>query len=322
MSEETALKFWLHQLGCVASIVYYWVLSVLEKVTPLDWWPEKDVRGKTVLITGAGRGFGRHFAIEFAKRGANLVLWSRSEGPLVETKELVEGLGVKVLAATVDISKRAEVHEAAEEAKSKFGHVDIVINNAAVCWAHCTATLDPDELDSFIKTNFLSTHYVNHEFLPDMIERDEGHIVAICSASGIITIPFQTAYASSKFALNAYMNCLHAELQALKSNVKTTVISPYVTQTEMTKDFKTSTVPRLLPDLTTDYVIHRGVHAILTDQTEVYIGRFWYLIKIFLACVPYASAYHFMRLIGLDGLLLQMVGNKIPQKLTNNNNVE
>ncbi|CAD5205471.1 unnamed protein product [Bursaphelenchus okinawaensis] len=312
-------NFFLHQLDCIGKVLWHWLISMAVKITPLSWWPEKEIKGKTVLVTGSGRGIGKHLALELARRGAKLVLWSRSTGPLEQTKAEIEALGTVAHAYTVDVSDQQQVHETAEKVKQEVGNIDILINNAGICWAHCTATMPPNELETFMKTNFFSVHYVNHEFVPDMIERNSGHVVAMSSVSGIISIPFQAAYASSKHAINSYMASLHSELQVLQSDVKVTVLAPYIVETEMSSNFQASTysTPFLLPDLKTDYVVQRCVHGILTNETEVILGRFWYWISWFLATAPFMSAYHFMRFIGLDVILRQMVQNRIP---TINNN--
>ncbi|CAD5207654.1 unnamed protein product [Bursaphelenchus xylophilus] len=311
--------FLFHQIDCIIKILWYWFVSILVKLTPSCFWREKPIKGKTVLITGSGRGLGKALALEFARRGANLVLWSRSAPPLAETKAEIVALGVRVETYVVDVGDKDQVRLAAERVKREVGQVDVLINNAGICWPHCTSTMPNDELDLFIRTNFLAQHYVNHEFVPEMIERDEGHVVAMSSVSGIISIPFQAAYASSKHAMSSYMASLHAELQLLESNVKVTVLSAYIVETEMTKGFNASTTPCLLPNLKLNYTIQRFVHGILTNETEVILGRFWYWISWFLASAPFMSAYHFMRFVGLDRVLRGLVQNRIPEKRANRN---
>ena len=92
----------------------------------------KKFEGKTVLVTGAGRGLGYTIAEEFAKEGANLVLVDLNEDGLIEAKALVSGLGVNAITIAADVSSRSNVESIVAEAVDTFGQLDVAINNAAV----------------------------------------------------------------------------------------------------------------------------------------------------------------------------------------------
>lgn len=105
----------------------------------------KSVEGELCLITGAGGALGRLFALEFAKEGAQLVLWDCDTAANEHTARLARDLGVKVHAYTVDLSKREHIYEAADRVRAEVGDVTMVVNNAGVVAGR--RLLDcPDEL--------------------------------------------------------------------------------------------------------------------------------------------------------------------------------
>lgn len=92
----------------------------------------KSIDGEICLITGAGGALGRLFALEFAKEGAQLVLWDCNTAANEKTAELVRDLGVRVHTYTVDLSKRQNIYKAADTVRAEVGDVSILVNNAGV----------------------------------------------------------------------------------------------------------------------------------------------------------------------------------------------
>jgi len=89
----------------------------------------------TAVITGGSRGIGRATAIAFAKSGYNIAICGRKKSDLAEAKKCPESLGIQALAIECDVSKSADVLKFSIAVKKKFGHVDVLVNNAGV--AHC-----------------------------------------------------------------------------------------------------------------------------------------------------------------------------------------
>ncbi len=87
---------------------------------------------KVVVVTGAGRGIGREIALAFAREGADLVLASRTESALHETRTLIEGLGREGFVVPTDISKPDSVRNLADQTLEHFGHVDVLVNNSGI----------------------------------------------------------------------------------------------------------------------------------------------------------------------------------------------
>eukprot|EP00061_Rhincodon_typus_P017266 g45882.t1 len=106
---------------------------------------EKSVCDQVCLITGAGSGLGRLFALEFAKRNANLVLWDINQESNEETAEKVRQLGARVHTYTCDVSKRGSVYRTADLVRREIGDVTVLVNNAGVVSGHHLLEC-PDEL--------------------------------------------------------------------------------------------------------------------------------------------------------------------------------
>lgn len=92
----------------------------------------KSVDGEVCLITGAGGGLGRLFALEFAREGAELVLWDCNTESNEHTARLVRELGRKAHTYTVDLSKRDSIYQTADRVRKEVGDVNILVNNAGV----------------------------------------------------------------------------------------------------------------------------------------------------------------------------------------------
>jgi NAD(P)-dependent dehydrogenase (short-subunit alcohol dehydrogenase family) len=88
--------------------------------------------GKVAFVTGGGEGIGRAIALQFAKRGASVVVTARTESKIKATVQLIESFGGKGLAVTCDVRKEHEVKAALQWTKEFFGRLDIAVNNAGV----------------------------------------------------------------------------------------------------------------------------------------------------------------------------------------------
>ncbi|ROI16199.1 Short-chain dehydrogenase/reductase 3 [Anabarilius grahami] len=146
----------LKVLGCVVllpiQILYYIVKATVCWVLPSR---RRDLTGDVVLITGGGRGIGRHLAKEFAVRGAKkLILWGRTEKCLKEACEEIALMGTECHYFVCDVANREEVYKQAKVVREKVGDVTILVNNAAV--VHGKSLLDSDD-DALLKSQHINT---------------------------------------------------------------------------------------------------------------------------------------------------------------------
>ncbi|XP_025060325.1 dehydrogenase/reductase SDR family member 7B isoform X1 [Alligator sinensis] len=190
-----------------------------------------------VVITGATSGLGKECAKAFHIAGSKLVLCGRNSERL---QDLVRELSAmtnhpknvhKPYTVVFDLADTNTVLSAAEEILKHLGHVDILINNAGISYRGTILDTGVDVDKKVMETNYFGPVAFTKALLPSMIKRRQGHIVAISSVQGKISIPFRSAYAASKHATQAFFDCLRAEVEQFEIDV--TVVSPGYIQTNL-----------------------------------------------------------------------------------------
>ncbi len=193
-----------------------------------------ELENKIAVITGGGRGIGRAIALAYAKEGADLVLASRSQEALEETRTMVEELGRQALVVSTDIRREDSVRNLAEQALHHFGRVDVLVNNSGI--AGPTTPLWDINLADWEETfavNVTGAYLCCRAFLPGMIERHSGNIIMISSMTGKRPLYGRTPYAASKMALVGIARTLAWEVG--KYGIRVNVISPGAVEGERIK---------------------------------------------------------------------------------------
>ncbi|MFS0764425.1 3-ketoacyl-ACP reductase [Peribacillus phoenicis] len=190
-----------------------------------------SLKGKTALITGAGRGIGRATAIALAKEGVHIGLIGLTMSNLEKVTAELEQYDVNVSAATADVADLEAVHHAVEHIKSDLGSIDILINNAGIAKFGGFLDLTPEEWEKIIRVNLMGVYNVTRAVLPDMIERKSGDIVNISSTAGQKGAPVTSAYSASKFAVLGLTESLMLEVR--KHNIRVTALTPSTVATDL-----------------------------------------------------------------------------------------
>ncbi|MBY0096058.1 3-ketoacyl-ACP reductase [Mesobacillus maritimus] len=191
----------------------------------------QELKGKTAIITGGGRGIGRAAAIALAREGVNIGLLGRTLTNLEKVTEELEAFGVNVSGAAADVADIESVQHAVEHIKSELGPIDILINNAGIAKFGGFLELEPSEWEQIIKVNLMGTYYVTRAVLPEMIERRTGDIINISSTAGQKGAPVTSAYSASKFAVLGLTESLLMEVR--KHNIRVTAITPSTVATDL-----------------------------------------------------------------------------------------
>jgi len=191
----------------------------------------QELKGKTAIITGGGRGIGRAAAIALAREGVNIGLLGRTLTNLEKVTEELEAFGVNVSGAAADVADIESVQHAVEHIKSELGPIDILINNAGIAKFGGFLELEPSEWEQIIKVNLMGTYYVTRAVLPEMIERKTGDIINISSTAGQKGAPVTSAYSASKFAVLGLTESLLMEVR--KHNIRVTAMTPSTVATDL-----------------------------------------------------------------------------------------
>ncbi len=190
-----------------------------------------SLKGKTALITGAGRGIGRSIAIALAKEGVHLGLIGRTISNLEKVSAELEQYDINVSAAAADVADLEAVQHAVEHIKSDLGSIDILINNAGIAKFGGFLDLSAEEWENIIRVNLMGVYNVTRAVLPEMIERKSGDIVNISSTAGQKGAPVTSAYSASKFAVLGLTESLALEVR--KHNIRVTALTPSTVATDL-----------------------------------------------------------------------------------------
>lgn len=218
--------------------------------------------GKRILITGAGSGLGRGMALHMARKGAYIIGWDTNRKALDNVLfELKLASGRDAQGFVCDVSDHDAVASVAEAVRSNGGPVDILINNAGVVSGKRFLDCSEAEIERTMGVNTMALFWTAKAFLPEMIDRNAGHLVTVASAAGLVGVAKLADYCASKFAAVGFDESIRAELKQIAPGVKTTVICPYYISTGMFDGVKTR-FPWLLPIVDEHYAVSRMVKAI------------------------------------------------------------
>jgi NAD(P)-dependent dehydrogenase (short-subunit alcohol dehydrogenase family) len=187
----------------------------------------KTLKDKVVVITGAGSGIGRALAVEVARRGALVAISDVDEAGLAETVELVKAAGApEVRADRLDVSDRAAFATYAAAVAEQFGRVNVVVNNAGVTLTGHFEEVSYDDFEWIMGINFWGVVTGTKEFLPHLIASGDGHVVNISSLFGLVSMPGQSTYNASKYAVRGFTEALREEMLVDGHPVGVTCVHP------------------------------------------------------------------------------------------------
>jgi short-subunit dehydrogenase len=238
-------------------------------------------KNKNVLITGASSGIGYALALQLAGQGANLILTARRTDRLVTLSEQIIQQGGKALAFTVDVTKEEDLKKAVTGTQNKFGLVDIAIANAAIPMQGRFDELNIDNYRKIFETNVFGVLNTAYACLEDL-KKTRGKLVIIASVMAYMATPGTSSYSMTKFAIRAFADTVHNELQ--KYGIKVILINPGFVTSEIRLVDNQGTfdptrkdwVPSFLVT-PTDKAAKKITRAIYKGKRETFIGINGYL---------------------------------------------
>ena len=185
--------------------------------------------GKTVLITGAGRGIGRATALRLAGEGAAVAVVDLDAEPARAVVKEIAGLGRNGVAITADIAVEAEAQRAVRDAEKALGPLDVLVNNAARTSKSTLEATAPEDWDLEVGVTLRAAYLMCRAVLPGMVERGRGVIVSVASVNGLMCFG-NPAYSAAKAGLLNLTQSIAVEYGP--KGVRANAVSPGSVRTE------------------------------------------------------------------------------------------
>lgn len=235
------------------------------------------LQDKVAVITGASMGIGEAIAKLFIREGAKVVLSARDLARTRAAEQRI-GAGANTFSVSCDVSQRDQVETIIKTTLSKFGRIDIFVNNAGFGLNDAVADMDMAELRRMFDTNLFGAIQCMQAVVPVMRQQGGGDIVNISSVSGHISTPYMSGYAATKHAMNAISKAARMEL--LRHNINVLTVCPGYINTDFVKNMvkgkhservgssvKYAVGPEVVADAT--------LHGLLKRKREVVVPRIY-----------------------------------------------
>jgi NAD(P)-dependent dehydrogenase (short-subunit alcohol dehydrogenase family) len=226
--------------------------------------------GKNAIVTGGASGIGEATVRRFVSEGASVLIADRN---VAGAEKLASDLGSSVAAVKCDVRDEESVRHVAKVALERWGHVDVLVNNAG---SELNKTYDEttsDEWDMVLETDLKGPWLMCKYVVPSMVARKSGSVINISSLNGLVGFPLSTAYGSAKGGLVVFTRDIAIELA--NSGVRFNCVCPGVIETPMMERWT-----KLMPDQEAAKEMLRGVMP---------IGRMGYASEVAAAVLFFAS---------------------------------
>lgn len=193
---------------------------------------EFDLSGRRALVTGASRGIGRAIALAFARRGASVLGVARSAESLAETQAMAKDLSGSIEVLVADLRSPESIAKAIEEASTRLGGIDILVNNAA---DDHESSIEDTELATWqrvLELNLQSCFLMTQAASPHLKADGGGKVINVSSILGTVAVPDDVAYVSAKHGLIGLTRA--TALEWARKNVQVNALAPGFVETEMT----------------------------------------------------------------------------------------
>lgn len=185
-----------------------------------------DLEGRVAIVTGAGRGLGRAIAMALAEAGADIVATARTQSQVEQTATLVQGTGRACIAVTCDVTSSESVADMVRDSLDRFGHIDVLINNAGGAtegFGNTLENISDHQWRVGLDTNLTGAVYCSRAVLPQMLEQGSGKIINVTSGFGLRAGRNNFMYTSAKAGL---INFTRALAMTYAPSIQANLIAP------------------------------------------------------------------------------------------------
>jgi NAD(P)-dependent dehydrogenase (short-subunit alcohol dehydrogenase family) len=193
----------------------------------------QDLEGRVVLVTGAGSGIGRAIALAFAAQGSTVTMIGRNQGPLDAVAAEIRHAGAQAFPRICDVTQKQQVESLKQEISSRFGAVQVLVNNAGIAPAAGFLEMDDGLWEEVMSVNLTGTYNCCKVFLAEMLEAKWGRIINIASTVAKVAYSHISAYATSKHAVLGLTRALAVE--TAKFGVTVNAVCPGYVDTGLTR---------------------------------------------------------------------------------------
>jgi short-subunit dehydrogenase len=241
----------------------------------------KPLSDLVVVITGASSGIGRATALQFAERGAKLVLAARSRENLEQAAKECEGKATRVLVVPTDVSTQLDVQNLAEQAVEAFGHIDVWINDAGIGLYASFEESPTDEFRQVIETNLFGAIYGAREAVKQFRRQGSGVLVNVSSQLAFGGAPYSSAYVISKYGMRALSDTLREEL--FQTGIHVCTVYPSSTDTPFFQHAANYTGREVKPlgSVSDPRDVAKAIlHLVKNPRPDTLVGKSGYLVEL------------------------------------------
>src|SRR6056297_610642 len=240
-------------------------------------------KDKTVLITGGASGIGKLMAQKILSLGAaKMIIWDINRENLENTINELKAPVFEIFSYQVDVANMEKVKQTAQKVKDEVGVVDVLINNAGVVVGKFFHEHSHQDIDFTMNINTSAFMHITLEFIGDIMNQGEGHIVNIASAAGMVANPKMSVYCASKWAAIGWSDSLRLEMKRIHKKIKVTTVTPYYISTGMFDGVKSRLVTIIKPEK----AVRKIVRGVIKNKIFVRMPGIIYLLPLIKGILP------------------------------------
>jgi len=195
----------------------------------------KEFDNKIALITGGSKGIGYDTAKKLSALGATVIITGRNVEDLESSSKKITQVGSECFFYVCELGKLSDIENLIKNVMEKFGHVDILVNNAAISFPKEVVEVSIEEFEATMFVNLLAPILLTKAFVPKMIENGHGKIVNVSSRAGTKAELKHTTYSASKAGLDLLTKT--SALELARKNIQVNGIAPTVILTGMAEKY-------------------------------------------------------------------------------------